>query len=50
MEGILKLKEGQVFWKIFSSFTKPVFVGGILLTMGVMTYYLRAKVKIRLIS
>lgn len=43
MEGILKLKEGQVFWKIFTSFTKPAFVGGILLTMCVTVYYLRAK-------
>lgn len=43
MEGILKLKEGQVFWKIFTSFTKPAFVGGILLTMCVSVYYLRAK-------
>lgn len=43
MEGILKLKEGQVFWKIFTSFTKPGVVGGILLTMCVSVYYLRAK-------
>lgn len=43
MEGILKLKEGHVFWKIFTSFTKPAIVGGILLTMGVIVYYLRAK-------
>ncbi|KAL7027024.1 hypothetical protein ACKWTF_005263 [Chironomus riparius] len=43
MDGILKLKEGQFFWKIFTSFTKPAFVGGILLTMCVSVYYLRAK-------
>lgn len=43
MEGILKLKEGHIFWKIFTSFTKPAIVGGILLTMGVIVYYLRAK-------
>lgn len=43
MEGILKLKEGHIFWKIFTSFTKPAIVGGILLTMSVIVYYLRAK-------
>ena len=43
MEGILKLKEGQIFWKICTSFTKPAIVGGILLTMCVIVYYLRAK-------
>lgn len=43
MEGILKLKEGHVFWTIFTSFTKPAIVGGILLTMSVIVYYLRAK-------
>lgn len=43
MEGILKVKEGQFFWKILSSITKPAFVGGILLTMCVSVYYLRAK-------
>lgn len=43
MEGILKLKEGHIFWKIFTSFTKPAIVGGILLTMCVIVYYLRAK-------
>lgn len=43
MEGILKLKEGHLFWKICSSFTKPAIVGGILLTMCVIVYYLRAK-------
>lgn len=43
MEGILKLKEGHIFWKIFTSFTKPAIVGGILLTMCVIVYYLRAR-------
>lgn len=43
MEGILKLKEGHIFWKIFTSLTKPAIVGGILLFMCVMVYYLRAK-------
>lgn len=43
MEGILKLKEGQVFWKICTSVSKPAVIGGILLTMCVIVYYLRAK-------
>lgn len=43
IEGILKLKEGHIFWKIFTSLTKPAIVGGILLFMSVMVYYLRAK-------
>lgn len=43
MEGILKIKEGQVVWTILVSFTKPAIVGGILLTMCVIVYYLRAK-------
>ena len=43
MEGILKLKQGHIFWTIFTSFTKPAVVGGILLTMCVIVYYLRAK-------
>jgi hypothetical protein len=43
MEGILKLKEGHIIWTIFTSFTKPAIVGGILLTMCVIVYYLRAK-------
>jgi hypothetical protein len=43
MEGILKLKEGHIFWKICESATKPAIVGGILLTMCVLAYYLRAK-------
>lgn len=43
MEGILKLKEGHIFWKICTSATKPAIVGGILLTMCVLAYYLRAK-------
>jgi len=43
MEGILKLKEGHIFWKIFTSLTKPAIVGGILLAMCVIAYYLRAK-------
>lgn len=45
MEGILKLQEEHIFWKIFSYVTKPAIIGGLLLTMGVVTYYLRAKSK-----
>lgn len=41
--GILKLKEGHIFWKIVTSLTKPGVVGGILLTFCVIVYYLRAK-------
>ena len=45
MEGILKLKQQDVFWKIVTSITKPAAVGGILLTLCVLAYYLRAKAK-----
>lgn len=43
MKSILNLQKDNVFWTIFSSLTKPAIVGGILLTMGVIVYYLRAK-------
>ena len=45
MEGILKLKQQDVFWIIVTSITKPATVGGILLTLCVLAYYLRAKAK-----
>ncbi|KAL9695528.1 hypothetical protein quinque_014813 [Culex quinquefasciatus] len=45
MEGILKLRQEHIFWKIFVYVTKPAIIGGVLLTMGVITYYLRAKSK-----
>lgn len=45
LEGILKLQEEHIFWKIFSYITKPAIIGGLLLTMGGVTYYLRAKSK-----
>lgn len=45
MQGILKLQEEHIFWKIFAYITKPAIIGGLLLTMGVVTYYLRAKSK-----
>ncbi|XP_055633381.1 transmembrane channel-like protein 5 [Toxorhynchites rutilus septentrionalis] len=45
MQGILKLREEHIFWKIFMYVTKPAIIGGVLLTMGVVTYYLRAKSK-----
>uniref|UniRef100_A0A182N108 TMC domain-containing protein n=1 Tax=Anopheles dirus TaxID=7168 RepID=A0A182N108_9DIPT len=43
MQGILKLREEHLFWRIFVYITKPAIIGGVLLTMGVATYYLRAK-------
>jgi len=33
IEGILALKEGNVFWQIIMSITKPAVIAGILLTM-----------------
>ncbi|XP_058815409.1 transmembrane channel-like protein 7 [Topomyia yanbarensis] len=45
MQGILKLKEEHFFWKIFIYITKPAIIGGLLLTMAVVAYYLRAKSK-----
>uniref|UniRef100_A0A182K6H9 TMC domain-containing protein n=1 Tax=Anopheles christyi TaxID=43041 RepID=A0A182K6H9_9DIPT len=43
MQGILKLREEHLFWRVFVYITKPAIIGGVLLTMGVATYYLRAK-------
>nr|XP_040239553.2 transmembrane channel-like protein 3 [Anopheles coluzzii] len=43
MQGILKLREEHLFWRAFVYITKPAIIGGVLLTMGVATYYLRAK-------
>ncbi|XP_035897483.1 transmembrane channel-like protein 3 isoform X2 [Anopheles stephensi] len=43
MQGILKLREEHLFWRVFVYITKPAIIGGVLLTMGVVTYYLRAK-------
>uniref|UniRef100_A0A182J950 Uncharacterized protein n=1 Tax=Anopheles atroparvus TaxID=41427 RepID=A0A182J950_ANOAO len=43
MQGILKLREEHLFWRIFVYVTKPAIIGGVLLTMGVAAYYLRAK-------
>ncbi|XP_058443941.1 transmembrane channel-like protein 7 [Malaya genurostris] len=45
MQGILKLKEEHLFWKIFICITKPAIIGGLLLAMAVVAYYLRAKSK-----
>ncbi|XP_055586664.1 transmembrane channel-like protein 5 [Uranotaenia lowii] len=45
MQGILKLKEEHIFWKIFIYITKPAIIGGVLLTMAIAAYYLRAKSK-----
>jgi transmembrane channel-like protein len=43
MEGILKLKHDQLFFRILISITKPAVVAGVLLTLCVIVYYLRAK-------
>jgi transmembrane channel-like protein len=43
MEGILKLKHDQLFFRILISVTKPAVVGGVILTLCVIVYYLRAK-------
>ncbi|XP_053690340.1 transmembrane channel-like protein 5 [Sabethes cyaneus] len=45
MQGILKLREEHIFWKIFMYITKPAMIGGLLLAMAVVAYYLRAKSK-----
>ncbi|XP_063703649.1 transmembrane channel-like protein 7 [Culicoides brevitarsis] len=37
------LKDDNMFWSIIASLTKPAVVAGILLTMTVIVYYLRAK-------
>lgn len=42
---INKLKDKNMFWTIIASLTKPAVVAGILLTMSVLVYYLRAKSK-----
>ncbi|XP_035791372.1 transmembrane channel-like protein 6 [Anopheles albimanus] len=43
MQGILKLREEHLFWRAFVYITKPAIIGGVLLAMGVVAYYLRAK-------
>jgi transmembrane channel-like protein len=43
MEGILRLKHDQLFFRILISVTKPAVVGGVILTLCVIVYYLRAK-------
>ncbi|XP_050082762.1 transmembrane channel-like protein 6 [Anopheles aquasalis] len=43
MQGILKLREEHLFWRVFVYITKPAIIGGVLLAMGVVAYYLRAK-------
>ncbi|XP_055531630.1 transmembrane channel-like protein 5 [Wyeomyia smithii] len=45
MQGILKLREEHIFWKVFIYITKPAMIGGLLLAMAVVAYYLRAKSK-----
>lgn len=44
-DGILQLKEEHLFWRIITVIAKPAVVGGILIAMGVLVYYLRAKAK-----
>ncbi|XP_052868847.1 transmembrane channel-like protein 3 [Anopheles cruzii] len=43
MQGILKLREEHLFWRAFVYVTKPAIIGGVLLAMSVVAYYLRAK-------
>jgi len=48
IEGMLKLRDGHWFWRVILIITKPAVIGGILLLMCVIVYYLRSKSKARI--
>lgn len=48
VDGILELREENMVWRILMLITRPAVMGGLLLTMGVIIYYLRAKSKSRI--
>lgn len=43
IDGVLKLQEHHLIWRIVTTFTRPAVMGGILLMMAVIVYYLRSK-------
>ncbi|XP_059609455.1 transmembrane channel-like protein 5 [Phlebotomus argentipes] len=47
-QNIAKLTKEHLFWRIVVSITRPAFVGGILLGMCVIVYYLRSKSRARI--
>jgi len=48
VEGMLELRDGHWFWRLILIVTKPAVIGGILLLMCVIVYYLRSKSKARI--
>lgn len=48
VDGILELREESIIWRILMLVTRPAVMGGILLAMCVIIYYLRAKSKSRI--
>ena len=47
IDGVLKLRENHWIWRAIMTIARPAVLGGILLTMTVVVYYLRAKSKAR---
>ncbi|XP_055389995.1 transmembrane channel-like protein 5 isoform X2 [Condylostylus longicornis] len=47
IDGVLQLKQNSWVWRAIMTVTRPAVLGGILLTMAVVAYYLRAKSKAR---
>ncbi|XP_037025849.1 transmembrane channel-like protein 5 [Bradysia coprophila] len=48
IEGMLELRDGHWFWRLILIVTKPAVIGGILLLMCVIVYYLRSKSRARI--
>lgn len=48
VDGILELREENMVWRILMLITRPAIMGGLLLAMCVIIYYLRAKSKSRI--
>lgn len=48
VDGILELREENMVWRIIMLITRPAVMGGVLLAMCVIIYYLRAKSKSRI--
>lgn len=48
VDGILELREENIVWRILMLITRPAVMGGLLLAMCVIMYYLRAKSKSRI--
>lgn len=48
IEGVLALRANHWVWRLIMLLARPAVMGGILLTMSVLVYYLRSKSKARI--